>query len=217
MSNSLQAHGLQRARLPCPSLSPRVCWNLCPLSRWCHSTISSCHALLLLLSIFPSIRVFSIESAVLIRWLKYWSFSFSINPSNEYSGLISLWIDWFGLLAVQESSPAPQFKGINSSVVCLFYGPALTPVHDYWRNHSFDYIDLSPKKRCTELWVKFYLRQNEDCNPGGSTSDSSERLLQSGSGEKSIYKVLVKGEFNTIKHLFYEEFVARTWCHNEGI
>ena len=108
-----------------------------------------CCALLLLPSIFLSIRVFSIESAVRIRWPKYWSFSFSINPSNEYSGLISFWIDWFDLLAVQGSSPAPQFEGINSSAVCLFYGPALTPIHDYWRNHSFDYIDLSTKKRYT--------------------------------------------------------------------
>ena len=90
-----------------------------------------CHALLLLPSVFLSIRVFSIESAVRIRWPKYWSFSFSINPSNEYSGLISFWIDWFDFLAVQESSPAPQFEGINSSAVCLLYGPALTPIHDY--------------------------------------------------------------------------------------
>ena len=89
-----------------------------------------CHALLLP-SVFLSIRVFSIESAVRIRWPKYWSFSFSINPSNEYSGLISFWIDWFDFLAVQESSPAPQFEGINSSAVCLLYGPALTPIHDY--------------------------------------------------------------------------------------
>ena len=82
---------------------------------------------------------------------------------------------------------------------------------------------LLTKKRCTtwEVWVKFYLGQNEDCHPGGSNSDSSKRLLQSGSGGKSIYKVLAKGEFNTMKHSFYKRFfffllVMRIWCHQEG-
>ena len=101
LSDTLPSHGLQHARLSCPSLSPGVCLNSCPLSRWCHLTIpSSCHPLLLLPSIFPSIRVFSNESALCIRWSKYWSFSFSISPSNEYSGLISFRIDCFEVLAV---------------------------------------------------------------------------------------------------------------------
>ena len=81
------------------------------------------HPLLLLPSIFPSIRDFSNESAVCIKWPKYWSFSVSISPSNEYSGLISFRIDWFDLLAVQgtlESSPNPQFKSISSSVLSFF-------------------------------------------------------------------------------------------------
>ena len=85
-----------------------------------------CHPLLLLPLIFPIIRVSSNELALHIRWPKYWSFSFSISPSNEWSGLISLRIDWFPLLAVQgtqESSPAPQFKSINSLVLRFFYGP----------------------------------------------------------------------------------------------
>ena len=94
-----------------------------------------CHPLLLPPSIFPSIRVFSNESALLIRWPKYWSFSFSIRPSNEYSGLISFRIDWFDLLAIQrdsqESSPALQFKGISSSALNLFYCPALTSIHSF--------------------------------------------------------------------------------------
>ena len=98
-----------------------------------------CRPLLLLPSIFPSIGVFSNESALSIRWLKYWSFSFSISLSNEYSGVISFRIDWLALLAVQESSPAPQFENINSSAVSLLYCPALTSVHDHWENHSFDY------------------------------------------------------------------------------
>ena len=77
-----------------------------------------------------------------IRRPKYWSFSFSINPSNEYSGLISFRMDWLDLLAVQgtlkESSPTPQFKSINSSVLSFLYSSSLTSIHDYWRNHSFD-------------------------------------------------------------------------------
>ena len=102
-----------------------------------------CCSLLLLPSMFPSIRAFSNVSALHIRWPKYWSFSFS--PSNEYSELISFTIDWFDLSAVQgtlkESSPTPQFKSINSLALSLHYGPILTSVHDYWKTHSFDYKD----------------------------------------------------------------------------
>ena len=89
-----------------------------------------CHPLLLLPSIFPSIRVFSNESALHISWPKHWSFSFSISPSNEYSGLSSFRIDWLGLLAVQgtlKSSPTPQFKSISSSALSLLYGQLLHP------------------------------------------------------------------------------------------
>ena len=96
MSDSLQPHGLQHARLPCPSPSPGACSNSCPLSPWCHLTnLILCHPLLLLPSTFPSIRVFSNESVLHVRWPRYWSFSFSIRPSNEYLGLISFRIDWF--------------------------------------------------------------------------------------------------------------------------
>ena len=101
VSDSLRPHGLQHARPPCPSPTPGVYSDSCPLSRWCHPTISSSHhPLLLLPSIFPSIRVFSNESALRIRWPKYWSFSFSISLSNEHSGLISFRMDWLDLLAV---------------------------------------------------------------------------------------------------------------------
>ena len=95
----------------------------------------------LLPSIFPSIRVFSNESVLCIRWPKYWSFSLSISPSNEYSRLISFRMDWLDLLAVQgtqEFSPTLQFKSINSSLLSFLYSPALTFIHDYWKNHSFD-------------------------------------------------------------------------------
>ena len=97
-----------------------------------------CRPLPLLPSIFPSIGVFSNESALHIRWPKCWSFSFSISPSNEYSRLISFRMDWLDLLAVQESSPIPQFKSINSSALSFRYSPTLTSIHDYWKNHSFD-------------------------------------------------------------------------------
>ena len=102
MSDSLWPHEPQHARLPCPSPIPRAYPNPCPSSQWCHPTVSSSvHSLLLLPSIFPSIRVFSNESTLRIRWPKYWSFSFSISPSNEHSGLISFRMDWLDLLAVQ--------------------------------------------------------------------------------------------------------------------
>ena len=91
---------MQHARLPCPSPSPRAWSNSCPLSRWSNHLIL-CHPLLLLPSIFPSIRVFSGESVLGSRWPKYWSFNFSISPYNEYSGLISSMVDWFDLLEVQ--------------------------------------------------------------------------------------------------------------------
>ena len=104
-----------------------------------------CHSLLFLPSVFPSIRVFSNESALRIRWPKYWSFSFSISPSNEYSGLISFSIDWFDLLAVQGTLKRllqDQFKNINSSALSLLYGPTFTSIHDNWKTSSFDFMDL---------------------------------------------------------------------------
>ena len=97
---------------------------------------------LLLPSIFPSIRVFSNESFLHISWPKYGSFTISISPFNEYSGLISFRIDWLGSPCSprdsQESSPTPQFKSINSSALSFLDSPTLTSIHDYWKNHSFD-------------------------------------------------------------------------------
>ena len=105
--------------------------------------LTLCHPLLFS-SVFPNIRVFSSESTLHIKWPKYCRFSFSISPFNEYSGLIFFRIDWFDLFAVQGTlkSPSPQFKSINSLALSLHYGPTLTPIHDYWKNHSFDYRDL---------------------------------------------------------------------------
>ena len=99
-----------------------------------------CHPLLFLSSIFPSIRVFSSESVLLIRWSKYWRFSFSNSSSSKYSGLISFRIDWFDLIAVQGTLKSPlQYHSLKPSVL---YGLALKSVHDHWKNHSFDYIYL---------------------------------------------------------------------------
>ena len=112
-----------------------------------------CHLLLLLSSIFPGIRVFSNESVLHIRWPMYWSFSFSISPSNEYSGLILSRIDQFNILAVQgtlkESSPAPQFKGAEPS---LWSNSHIQ--HDYWRNHSFGF---SLNRTLLEKWCLCFL------------------------------------------------------------
>ena len=137
-------HGLQHARLPCPSLSPKVCSNSCPLCQWCHPTIS--------FSVSPfsscpqsfSITVFSHESVLHIRWPKYWSFSFSVSPSNDYSGFTPSGLtDLFSLLTKGLSRALKhQFESINSSALSLIYGPTLTSVHDYWKSYGFDYMAL---------------------------------------------------------------------------
>ena len=102
MSDSLQPHESQHSRPPCPSPTPGVYSNSCPLSQWYHPAISS--SVVPFSSgppIPPSIRVFSNESTLLMRWPKYWSFSFSVSPSNEHPGLISFRMDWLDLLVVQ--------------------------------------------------------------------------------------------------------------------
>ena len=104
-----------------------------------------CCPLLLLPSIFPSIRVFSNESALRIRWLRYWSFSFSISPSNEHPGLFSPRMDWLNLLAVQGTlKTLLQHHSSKASIFrCLaFNSPTLTSIHDHWKNHSLDQTDL---------------------------------------------------------------------------
>ena len=104
-----------------------------------------CHPLLLPPSIFSRIRVFSNESVLCIRWPKYWSCSFSISPSSEYSGLISFRMDWLDLLAVQGTLKSLQHhssKTINSSALSCLFSPTLSSIHDYWKNYSFDYMDL---------------------------------------------------------------------------
>ena len=149
MSDSLQSHGLQHARLPGPSLSPRVCSDSCPMNQWCYLTISSSICPLLLLpSVFSSIRVFSNELTLHIRCSKYWSFS--ISTFSEYSGLISFWIDWFDLLAVQRTLKSLQHHSSKASILwhsdCSMVQP--TSVQDYWKNHSFDYYKPLSAKWC---------------------------------------------------------------------
>ena len=136
MSDSLWPHEPQHTRPPCPSATSGVY----PKPMSIESVISSSHLILccplLLSSVFPNIRVFSNELALLIRWPKYWSFSFSISPSDEYSGLISVRIDWFDLLAVQETLKSLlQHANLKASVLwcsAFFYGPTLSSIHDYW-------------------------------------------------------------------------------------
>ena len=142
VSNSLQPHGLQHARLPYPSPTPGACSNSSIEWVMPSNHLILCPHLLFLPSIFPSIRVFSNESVLCIEWPKYWSFS--ISPSNKYSRLIPFRMDWFNLVAVQELSRVfsntTEFKSIKSSALSHLYGPTLTSIHDSWKNHSFDCI-----------------------------------------------------------------------------
>ena len=144
MSDSLWPHGLQHARLPCPSLSPEVCSNSCPLRWWWYSTISSSVAPF---SSFP--QSFPESGSFTMRRL-FASSGQSIGASASSSVLPMNIQGWFplGLTLIslqskgsQESSPAPQFKSINSSVLSFLYGPTLTSITDCWKNHSFDYVD----------------------------------------------------------------------------
>ena len=137
MSNSLRLHGLQHTRLAFPSPSPWVCSPMSIELVMPSNYLILCITLLLLPSIFPSIRVFFSESALCIRWPKYWSFSFSISPSNEHSRFVSFRIDWFDLLVVQGTLKSLcQHYSSKASILrwlSLFYGPPLTSIHDCWK------------------------------------------------------------------------------------
>ena len=128
------------------SVSITKSWNLLKLM-YIESVMPSnhlilCCPLLLLPSVFPSIRVFSNVSVLCIRWLKYWSFSYNISPSNEHSGLISFRIDWLGLLPIQGTLKSLlQHHSSKASVLqrsAFFISPTLTSIHNYWKSHSFD-------------------------------------------------------------------------------
>ena len=129
-------------RLPCLPWYPGVCSNSYPLSWWYHPTISSS-----VTHFFSCPQYFPASGSFPMSWLftsggqKYWSFRFRISPLNEYSGLISFRIDWLDLLAVQGTLKSLLQHHI-SSVLSFLYGPTLTSIRDYWKNHSFDYRDL---------------------------------------------------------------------------
>ena len=139
MSNSLWLHGLQHARLPCPSLFPRVCSNSYPLSSWCHPTISS--------SVTPSPALNLSQHQGLLHWI---SSSHQVTKVLEFqlhyqsfqrifrTDFLEDWLVWYPCSPKdsQEYSPTTQFKNINSLVLSLLYGPTLTSMHDYWKNHS---------------------------------------------------------------------------------
>ena len=140
MSDSLQPHAVQLARLPCASPTPSVYSNSCPTSPWCLPTFSY-HPLLLLPSTFPSIRVFSSESVLPNRWTKCWSFSFSISPSNAYSGLISFRMDWMDLFVVKGALKSLlQHHSSKASVLqrSAFFIVQLSHPYVTTINHSFD-------------------------------------------------------------------------------
>ena len=140
MSDTLRPRQLHQASLSITNsqspLKPTSTESVMPSNQ-----LILCSPLLLLPSIFPSIRVFSNESALHIRWPEYWSFRFNICPPNEHPGLISFRMDWLDLLAIQgtlKSSPTPQFKSISSSVLSFLYSTSLTSIHDHWKNRSLD-------------------------------------------------------------------------------
>ena len=136
-SHSLRPHELQHTRPPCPSPTPRVHSNSCPLSWWFHSAISS--------SVIPfsscpqslQASVFFNESTLCVRWTKYWSFSFSISPSKEHPGLISFRMDWLDLLAVQVTLKSLlQHHSSKLSIIqhsSFLYSPTQTSIYDYWK------------------------------------------------------------------------------------
>ena len=159
------------------SLSITNSWSLLKLisikSVMATSHLILCCPLLLLPPTPPSIRVFSNESTLHMRWPKYWSFGFSISPSNEHPGLISFRMDWLDLPAVQgtlESPPIPQFKSTNSLVLSFLHGPILTSIHDHWKNHSLDQMDLcwqsnvSAFNMLSRLVITFPLSQIKVCH-----------------------------------------------------
>ena len=151
VSNSLRPHKLQHARPPCPSPTPGVHPNPRPSSWWRHPTISS--------SVAPSPPALNLsQHQGLFQWVgfshqggyKCWSFHFSISPSSDYSRLISFTIGWFDLViqGTLKSFLQHQFESINSSMLSLLYSPALTSIHDYWKNQSCDYTDLCWPSLC---------------------------------------------------------------------
>ena len=141
MSDSLRPHELQHARLPCPSPTPGVYTNSCPLSRWCHLTISSLSSPSPPSFDVPNIRIFSNESALCIRWPKHCSFSFNISPSNQHPGLISfrmagwIFLQSKGLSRVFYKTTVQKHQLLAPS---FLFSPTVISIHDYWKSHSLN-------------------------------------------------------------------------------
>ena len=143
MSDSLRPHESQHARPPCPVTNSRSSLRLTTIESVMPSShLILCRPLLLLPPIPPSIRVFSNESTLHMRWPKYWSFSFNISPSNEHPELISFRMDWLDLLAVQGTlKNLLQHHSSKASILrhsAFLHSPTLTSIHDHWKNHSLD-------------------------------------------------------------------------------
>ena len=143
MSNPFRPHGLQHARLPCPSPTPRAYWNSCPSCRWCHPAILS--------SVVPfSSHLQSFPESGSFQMSRFFTTGGQNIRVSASASVLSMNIqDWFPLGGLfgfpccpkdsQESSPTPQFKSIHSLVLSILYGPTLTCIRDYWKNYSFDY------------------------------------------------------------------------------
>ena len=156
MSDSFQPYGLQQARLPCPSPPTRPCSNSYPLSQWCHLTIPS--------SVVPfSSRLQSCPASGSFPMSQFFPpGSQSIGVSASASVLPMNIQGWFplgliGFISLQfkglsRASPAPQFRSINSSALSFLYSPTLTSIHDYWKNHSFDYVDLCQQSKVSAFY-----------------------------------------------------------------
>ena len=157
VSGSLRPHGLQHARLPYPWLTPGACSNSCPLSWWCHPTISS-----FVLPFSSCLQSFPASGSFQMSQFLASGFQ-SIGVSASASVLSVNIQDWFPLgwtgwisLQSKESSPTPQFKNISSSALSFFYSPTLAWIHGYWRSHSFDYMDLCWQSNVSALKKFFF-------------------------------------------------------------
>ena len=156
MCDSLWPHGLQHTRLPYLSLSPRACSNSCPLSRWCHPTVSSsvttfssCYQSFPILGLFQWVSS-SHQVAKLVK-LQHQSFQWIFRTD-----LLWDWLVWSPCSSrdSQESSPTSQFESISSSVLSLLYGPTLTSIYDYWKNCNFDHMRFVIAFLCTNSLIQ---------------------------------------------------------------
>ena len=162
MPNSLWSHGLQHTRSPCPSPTPRVYSNSCPSCRWCHPTIlssvvpfSSC------LQFFPASGVFSNELVLCIRWPKYWSFSFSISPSNEYSRLLSFRMDWLDLLAVQGTLKSLKIYGTVNSNCRFSWHHRMSAKNLIIKDQKWQWFMFSHRHHTAYEWAQFEAKERK--------------------------------------------------------